>query len=483
MLYEEYEGMSFYQMLERVAKKYAEKPAVSFCEDETPQTKTYAELFRDCRVLGKYLQKHGMKGKYVVVDSRNTYFQLVSIFSAMSLGAVAAILNFDLPDADIMSAFERIQPAMVIYDKEDADFVHGLPSDAVCLCCTPEENSYAGTNVCDILAHETALLENDPSIRTTDPAAILMTSGSTSVSKLVLLSHESMLPFSDLVTERSIMTYPLYHVAGIKMVINDLGRGSHTCLSDFRRGLYDIEWFRPTDAMMIPLFVNTLVKRSRKGLTDITCFKNLHTGGAPQDPDTKAYLNSLGIFSASFYGTTETAGINTCSYPETFKTGSVGQLGPWNPGRVSEEGEIQIKSKCVMLEYLKDPEATRAAFTEDGWYKTGDVGRIDEDGFLYITGRIKNIIILSNGENVSPEAIEARLLVSPDIDEAVAYGEEDEIRLAVWSDALTDEKKARIEAHVKEYNKTVPTYHRVKKVVFRDRPFDRTASNKIKRTL
>lgn len=88
------------------------------------------------------------------------------------------------------------------------------------------------------------------------------------------------------------------------------------------------------------------------------------------------------------------------------------------------------------MEYLKDEDATRAAFTEDGWYKTGDVGKIDQDSFLYITGRIKNIIILSNGENVSPEAIEARLLASPDIDEAVVYGEEDEIRAAVWSDHL-----------------------------------------------
>ncbi len=480
MLYREYENMSFYGMLERTAQKYGEKPAISFNEDGTPQTKTYAELFYDVRVLGKYLEKNGLKGKYVVVDSRNTYAQLVSMFAVMAMGAVAAILNFDLPEDDIRSAFTRIEPAMIIYDSEDADFVHTL-SDAPCLCCTPDENSYEHTSVVGILSSETALLAANASLDPSSPAAVLMTSGSTSISKLVLLSHASMLPFSDLVTTKSLMTYPLYHVAGIKMVINDLARGTHTCLSDFKRGLDDIDWFRPVETMAIPLFVNTLVKRAKLGLTDITCFKAIHTGGAPQDPDIKAYLDTFGIFSASFYGTTETAGINTCAYPETYKPGSVGCLGEWNPGRVSDEGEIQIKSRCGMMEYLKDEDATRAAFTEDGWYKTGDVGKIDQDSFLYITGRIKNIIILSNGENVSPEAIEARLLASPDIDEAVVYGEEDEIRAAVWSDHLTDEKKAAVEAFVKGYNKTVPSYHKVKKVVFRDKPFERTASNKIKR--
>ena len=103
MLYREYENMSFYGMLERTAQKYGEKPAISFNEDGTPQTKTYAELFYDVRVLGKYLEKNGLKGKYVVVDSRNTYAQLVSMFAVMAMGAVAAILNFDLLCCNISS--------------------------------------------------------------------------------------------------------------------------------------------------------------------------------------------------------------------------------------------------------------------------------------------------------------------------------------------------------------------------------------------
>lgn len=109
------------------------------------------------------------------------------------------------------------------------------------------------------------------------------------------------------------------------------------------------------------------------------------------------------------------------------------------------------------------------------------VGKIDEDGFLFITGRIKNIIILSNGENVSPEAIENRIYRCGIIDEAVAYAENDEIHLGVYCEDMNKEKQEEIEEFIKAYNKSVPTYHRIKKIDFRDKPFEKTASNKIKR--
>ena len=471
MIYDQYAGLTVYEMLERMARKYGDKPAISCCEGEDVQTVTYNGLFRDVLALSGYFAGNGLQGKYIIVDMRNTYNQTIAAFAAMAMGAVAVILNFDLPEEDIRYALETAQPAALIIDPEDADFEFGGGADMIRLS--------SDADLSRLLA-ECAPLAEKPAVGEGDPAAILMTSGSTSRSKLVVLPQSAMMPTSDVKTDRSLVTFPLYHVAGIKFFINDLCYGAHICLSDFRRAVSDIAWFRPTDAIGIPLLVSTLVKYNKKGLCDLSSFRNLHSGGAPQDQECRKYLKSMGISSVSFYGTTETSGTNTVSYPEDFKEGSVGRPGAWNEIKISPDGEVLVRGKNVMIGYLGDADATRAAFDGD-WYKTGDIGEIDADGFLFITGRIKNIIILSNGENVSPEAIESRIYRCGMIDEAVAYAENDEIHLGVYCENMDDLKRERIEEFVREYNRSVPTYHRIKKIDFRDTPFEKTASNKIKR--
>ena len=471
MIYDQYKGLTFYEMTDRMVKKYGDKPAISYSEGGTVQTVTYNGLFKDILVLAGYFSDKNLKGKYIAIDMRNTYNQAIAAFAAMAMGAVAVILNFDLPEDDIRYALEKVEPDILITDPEDEDFEFDGKPGMIRLS--------SDGDISHILS-EGAPLAVKPHICESDPAAILMTSGSTSRSKLVILPQSAMLPTSDVKTRRSLVTFPLYHVAGIKFFINDLCYGAHTCLSDFRRAISDIGWFRPNEAIAIPLLVSALVKYSKKGLCDLSCFKNIDSGGAPQDLESKKYLNSLGIFSVSFYGTTETSGTNTVSYPETFKDGSVGKPGGRNEIKISPEGEVLVRGKNVMLGYLGDEAATKEAFDGD-WYKTGDIGKIDEDGFLFITGRIKNIIILSNGENVSPEAIENRIYRCGTIDEVVAYAENDEIHLGVYCEDMNQEKREEIEKFIKAYNQSVPTYHRIKKIDFRDKPFEKTASNKIKR--
>lgn len=471
MLYEQYMGLTVYEMTELFAHKYGDSAAISYLEGESVQTVTYNGFLRDVRALGAYFESKNLKGKYIAVGMRNTYNQTVCVFAAMAMGAVAVILNFDLPEDDIHCALQTAEPAVLITDPEDKDFEFDGKPDMIRLS--------SDSDISHILASDTPLLSK-PDVGASSPAAILMTSGSTSRSKLVVLPQSALLPTGDIESRRSIITFPLYHIGGIKCLINDLSRGAHICLSDFRRGVTDIEWFRPEDAVAIPLLVNTLVKYDKIGLCDISCFKDIHSGGAPQDLESMKYLNSLGIFAASVYGTTETGGINTMFYPDAFKEGSVGRPGPWNEFKISAEGEILVRGANVMLGYLGDEGATSAAFDGE-WYRTGDIGRIDDDGYLFITGRIKNIIILSNGENVSPEAIESRIYRCGIIDEAVAYAENDEIHLGVYCENMNEQKREEIEKFIKEYNRSVPTYHRIKKTVFREKPFEKTASNKIKR--
>ena len=460
-----------YEMLERMAQRYGDSPAISCCEGRNIHTVSYNALFRDVLVLAGYFADRNVRGKYIAVDMRNSYNQAVAVFGAMAMGAVAVMLNFDLPEEDIRWALKAVDPDILITDPEDEDFAFTSKPGMLRLS--------SDGDISRILA-EGVPLSSKPTLAETDPAAILMTSGSTSRSKLVVLPQSAMLPTSDVATHRSLVTFPLYHVAGIKFFINDLCYGAHICLSDFRRAVFDTAWFHPTDAIGIPLLVSTLVKYGQKGLCDLSSFRNLHSGGAPQDQESRKYLKSLGISSVSFYGTTETSGTNTAPYPEDFKEGSVGRPGSWNEIKLSPEGEVLVRGKNVMLGYLGDEDATRAAFDGE-WYKTGDIGRIDEDGFLFITGRIKNIIILSNGENVSPEAIEARVCRCGLIDEAMAYAEDDEICLGVYCEELDAQKRTKIKEYVKVYNRSVPTYYRIRKIEFRDKPFEKTASNKLKR--
>ena len=480
MLYEEYLDLTIYGMLERMENRFQEKLLFCYKEDGIIKEISYRQFFSGVKKIAGYFRETVSQGSLIVIDSRNTYEQIAAMFAAASAGVIPVLVNFNLPDDEIESIIERVSPAMIVYDREDEELLAKYLSLGTipCLCCT--ENPF-GSSVREILDSDRPLYQNDGAIKPEDPAMILMTSGSTSRSKLVVLPHHAFLPHSEVWTEKSIFVLPMCHIAGLNILINDMARGIPICLSSLKNGLRDIEWFRPKDIFAVPAFVSQMVKKSQAGRMDLSCFKNISSGGAPQNMDTVAYLNSLGIFTMSLYGATETAGIVDYSTPETYRYGSVGKPGPWNDIRISEAGEILVKGKNVMIEYLGDPEATEGVLV-DGWYHTGDLGYIDDDGYLFITGRIKNIIILSNGENVSPEALESKLSHCEDVEEVVVSGHRDTITAHIWcGDDAGEEKMDRVRSFVARYNRTVPTYYRIRKIEFRERPFEKTASGKIKR--
>ena len=153
----------------------------------------------------------------------------------------------------------------------------------------------------------------------------------------------------------------------------------------------------------------------------------------------------------------------------------------------TENGEIQIKTPTIMLGYYKMPEETAKMFTEDGWFRTGDIGYVTEDRQLFITGRVKNLIILSSGENVSPEAIEKKFKKLNIVDEVVVYGENDRIVAEIYPDFEHAKQEgiedipAEIERRMDEINAGAKTSHFVSELRFRDEPFEKTSSGKIKR--
>ena len=144
------------------------------------------------------------------------------------------------------------------------------------------------------------------------------------------------------------------------------------------------------------------------------------------------------------------------------------------------EGELLVRGDIVMMGYYNNPEATENAFS-DGWFKTGDIGRVDEDGFIYITGRRKNIIILSNGKNVYPEEIEAVILGVDGVDECLVYGKNDMLCAEVYT--TVPEEKDRIKRDIQALNDTLPSQKHIRNISFRDTEFEKTTTKKIKRFL
>jgi len=223
-------------------------------------------------------------------------------------------------------------------------------------------------------------------------------------------------------------------------------------------------------------------------------------GGAPLNPELVTAFANIGITVLNGYGTTECSPLISANRNHYSRFGSVGQVLAGCQVRIDNpdedgNGEIVFFGPNVMLGYYKNPEATAAVFTDDRWYRTGDLGHLDEDGFLFITGRAKNMIVLKNGKNVFPEEIEDYILRAiPYVNEVVVYSvEEDGSEVALKAEIYPDQEfiatmdseqfSILLWEDIKKVNANIPLYKRVTHVKVRDTEFEKTASHKIRRNL
>jgi long-chain acyl-CoA synthetase len=203
-------------------------------------------------------------------------------------------------------------------------------------------------------------------------------------------------------------------------------------------------------------------------------------GGAPLNPELVKSFDSLGITLLNGYGITECSPIVAVNRNQFNVVGSVGLPLCCNEVKISEDGEILVKGENVMVGYYHNEAENQTVFV-DGWFRTGDLGRIDEHGALHITGRIKNLIILSNGENISAESIEQLVCTIPYVKEVIAYGEDDVIVAEVFLDEEVTDAKERIHGDINTLNQKLPYVKNIGKVVIRDTEFPKTTTKKIKR--
>ncbi|MBR5308669.1 MAG: AMP-binding protein [Clostridia bacterium] len=381
-----------------------------------------------------------------------------------------------------------------------------------------------------------------------DMREMLFTSGTTGTSKCVMLSEKNVVAcvnsacatvdFS--VDDVLVSVLPLHHTYELAVMISALNLGATVCINDsLKYVLKNFKLFKPTGLILVPLFVNTMYKKifdeakktgqlkklkmglkisSALGKVGIDVRKKLFgtvleafggrlckivCGGAALNPEYADTFKKFGINIYEGYGITECSpliSVNPFSAP---KRGSVGPTVPSCTAIIDgnttnskgfTEGEILVKGENVMLGYYKNPEATEEVFTEDGYFRTGDIGYMDNDGYIYITGRKKSVIVLENGKNVFPEEIEEYLSNIETIAESVVVGRRDGesvVLTAIVFPAFDKFEKgtdidtiaASIKASVNTLNKKLPGFKQVRNIELRQTEFEKTTSRKIKRYL
>lgn len=386
---------------------------------------------------------------------------------------------------------------------------------------------------------------------------MLFTSGTTGTSKCVMLSQKNIVAAVNSAVHTVCFTFddvvvsvlPVHHTYELMCLLAEMVFGITICINDsLRHILKNFSIFKPTGLVLVPLFLNTMYKKiwteaektGRAGIlrTALAASRRLMSvgidvrrvlfksvidsfggrldhiicGGAKLNPEIIVGFEEFGISVFEGFGITECSPLVAVTPYYARQLGSIGPAVPSCMFRIEpngeksvksayteagyELGEIQVKGDNVMLGYYNNPEANETAFTEDGWFRTGDVGYIDSNGYLYITGRIKFVIVLENGKNVFPEEIEEYLDAVEQISECCVVGrkasDSDEIILTAvifpdfskFAKDVTDEEiKETLRKSINQINKKLPSFKQIKSVEIRKTEFEKTTTKKVKRQL
>lgn len=481
-----------YDMVTRcMEQEFPDHVAIRYVAEDgkTVVEKKYCEYAQDIRRMVAYLKAEvpDIKGRRIVLLSRNCYEFCVASYGIILAGGVLVTLNQKKNWDELEYELGLVEPALILNDGID----YG--------CRTELEAAYGPKLRPMDCYKDTAPGELTNCVGHDDLMMLMFTSGTTGRSKGVMLSERNMCAslhtYSEVaenwVTDRlpagqklplSHMTLlPLFHMACFVCVVSypPAGWTLNLC-SDIRDFYRDLGLMHSDVMASAPMLVETVyndMKRGRvsrlNGLWDLCC------SSAALDPKMLLELAQNGFVVNQCYGMTETFGDGILNFTQVEKhMSAVGKPDDHVQYKLDETGEICIKGDCVMLGYYKDPEATAEVIDADGWFHTGDLARMDEEGFYYITGRKKNLIILASGENVSPEELEKKLALCPAITECIVKEKGQKICAVIY---CPEDKQEEVRAFVTEVNRSLPLYKRISAVEFTAEPLPRNALGKLLR--
>lgn len=518
--------------------------------------KTYEQVGKDVKAFSTLLLNKNLEGKRVVLIGNNRYEWCITYFATTTGNMVIVPMDKALPDNEIESLVKRSEAEVAVFDKKYAEVMKKIKKDDSTnlnmLICMDEIEDIEIEKFSDLLNKGNKLVESGDKkydkikVNPNEMSIMLFTSGTTNEPKAVMLSQKNICAnLTDIAcwvklypTDRLLSFLPIHHT--FECTITFLYGFYSGCTVAFCDGLKYIQKnlaeYKISIFVAVPLVLETMYKKITKAIEEKGKTKLINTmskisnallkckidlrkvffkqvldnfggnlrlvlyGAAPMNKDTIVGFNNLGIDLVQGYGLTETSPVISAETDKEKRPGSVGLVLPTLEAKIinpdeNGEGELAVKGPSVMMGYYKNDEENKKAL-KDGWFYTGDYAYIDKDGFLFITGRKKDIIVLKNGKNVYPQEIEFLINKLPYVTESLVYQRErsntdtmlcakivydKDIIKDVLGDKKEEEYKNIIWNEIKEINKTLPVFKHIKNIDITTEPFVKTTTQKVKR--
>lgn len=537
---------------DKIAFKYKLTP-----KDDSPVCITYSDFNSDICSLGTSLLKLDLPIKRIAIISPNRYEWCVSYLAITIGGMVVVPLDKSLPNNEIESSIIRSGADCVIFDKKYSEIFSKIRNDKSSnlkyfICMDSSENPY------NFLSYSKLLLDGKNSISegnnsfsnveidNNKMSIMLFTSGTTSISKIVKLSQANICAnlysigcIAKVTSKDTFLSFlPLHHTfESTTTFLYGLSCGITIAFCDGLRYISkNLKEYEVTGLVCVPLMLEAMYKKIQKGIAEskkdklvqfMTIISNsllkigidlrrvffksileklggklrvIVYGAAPMDPNTIRGLTNIGINMLQGYGLTETSPVIAAENDKYKRPGSIGFPLPTVEIKIESPdengiGEILAKGPNIMLGYYKNDEETNKVL-KDGWFNTGDLGYFDNDGYLFISGRKKNVIVLKNGKNIFPEELEILVSALPFVAENIVYGKPEpngdlklcvkivykpEVMKEMFKDTPKDKYHEVIWKEIKNINKTMPTYKHIRELIVTDEELIKTTTQKVKR--
>ena len=514
---------------------------------------TYKKFAEDIKAMAEALIS--INAKRIAVIGNNSYEWCVTYLGTETAGKIIVPLDKALTDIEIEKLLKRSEVDVVVYEKKYNDAISNAINDGVQIkhkICIDENSEKDIIKFEDVIEKGKKILKSNKrkygkvTIDNKEMYIMLFTSGTTNEPKAVMLSQNNICSNISAIakhvklykTDTLLSFLPIHHTfeCTITFLYGTYSGATIAFCEGLRHIADNLKEFQVSVFVAVPLVLETMYKKIQKGIADsgkeklINKLKSLSNfllnhhidarkflfkavlkqfdeylrvvlyGAAPMNKETIEGYNALGIELIQGYGLTETSPVITAESDERKRPGSVGRplcnlevkiVGKDNEG----VGEIAVKGPSVMLGYYANKEATKKVLKK-GWFYTGDYGYVDKDGFVYVTGRKNDIIVLRNGKNIYPQELEFLINKINFIDESLVYARERNITdtllcakivynkdliVKELGDKPEEQYKKLIWEQVKEINKTLPTYKHIKEIIITTEPLDKTTTHKVKR--